>query len=72
MKNFIIKTNQWYESLPTTTGGIFYLSLTLIPHIILTLMTNNHPLSFLWVFSVAIWRISYEFFKDMERGKNKK
>ena len=37
MKKLIIKSNQWYESLPDMKGFIFYLSLIFIPYVILML-----------------------------------
>ncbi len=68
IKNFIIKTNVWYENLPNIKGDIFYLSLIFIPYIILmiTLSDRWHLLSLAWPFSVALWRFSFKVIKDIK------
>jgi len=71
IKKFIIKTNEWYESLPTTKGGLFYIGLIFIPYIILFLSISPewNFLSLLWPFSVAMWRFSYNAIKEFQGQK---
>ena len=63
IKNFITKTNEWYEKLPDLTGFIFYLSLILIPYSILVSM--NIVYSFIWLVAVIAWRVSYKVINEL-------
>jgi hypothetical protein len=66
MKRLIIKSNQWYESLPDMKGSLFYLALIFIPYVILmlTLPKPYYYFSMMWPLLVAIWRFSYQIIKD--------
>ena len=72
IKKFIYKTNVWYESLNNIKGGIFYLSLIFIPYLVLFLtLSKPYYLIFplLWVFIVALWRMSYSMLKETKEDK---
>lgn len=66
MKKFIIKTNEWYESLPKTTGELFYLFLLIAPFITLfcILPIDLLSMSYLWPLLVIIWRLSFDLLKE--------
>lgn len=74
IKRFIIKTNEWYESLPEIKGRLFYLSIIFIPYTLILFLTpfsgvTPSMLSLTWVFLVAMWRTSYFWIKDWENIK---
>lgn len=72
MTKFIIKTNEWYESLSNIKAGLFYLSLIFVPYLIL-LFTLTDPyfayMPLVWVFIVALWRASYGWIIELRKIK---
>ena len=73
MKNWIIKSNQWYENLPEKKGSIFYLCLVFIPYILLNIILIGFiptisPLVCTlscgsWIILVTLWRVLYDIIK---------
>lgn len=75
ISKFIIKTNEWYESLSSIKGGLFYMGLIFIPYSIL-IFTLPSPyylsLPLVWIFIVALWRLVYSYILDYRNIKNTK
>ena len=80
IKKIIIKTNEWYEGLPNIKGDLFYLSLCFIPYILILFLISFDDVSdpngiyptligFMWLLSVAMWRVSYKYIKELENIK---
>lgn len=71
MMNFIVKTNQWYESLSDLKGFIFYLSLVFLPYVALMLFLNKpyFYFSIFWPVLVALWRLSYKIYNEVWEKK---
>lgn len=72
MIKFIIKTNQWYESLSNIKSGIFYLSLIFVSYLILLFSLRDPYFQFMpltWVFLVALWRASYGWIIELRKIK---
>ena len=74
-KILIVKTNEWYENLDKLYSGIFYLSLIFVPFILLGFFSGGVTYSFIWIFLVISWRLSYKghlLIKDYKKMKNGK
>lgn len=73
ISRFIIKTNKWYERLPTLKGSLFYIGLIFIPYLILTFTISDtfYKSPLIWIFLVALWRTSYFWILDYKKLKIK-
>jgi len=68
MKNFIIKSNEWYDNLPEPKRTYFFLIVVFLVFIAQICLINN----FLWIWmafivSIVFWRISYVLFNWKEK-----
>lgn len=68
MKNFIIKSNEWYDDLPEPKRFLFFLLFlvggTLLCELFLFYLDRIQPWPFIiWVSCLTFWRISYTFIK---------
>lgn len=62
MNKLIIKSNEWYESLPELKGSLFFLALVLVPYVLLMIFLNKpyYNFSIVWPVLVGLWRFSYK------------
>lgn len=73
MKNFIIKSNEWYDNLPEPKRTYFFLIVVLFVLIAQISLINN----FLWIWmafivTIVFWRISYTIINLIKDIKNEK
>lgn len=70
MKNFIIKSNEWYDDLPEPKRFLFFLIIVCggvcISNYLLYVTNNPWPFA-IWTLSLVLWRISYSFIKVFEK-----
>lgn len=65
MKNWIVKSNRWYDNLPDTKRFLFFLfvvmgSYTVVQLVIVPYCILAFPI---WVLLLMSWRMSYIFLK---------
>lgn len=66
MKNFIIKSNEWYDDLPEPKRFLLFLIIVCGGVCISNylLYATNNPWPFvIWTLSLVLWRMSYSFIK---------
>lgn len=67
MKNIIIKSNSWFDTLPDAKRTLFFLVAIcgsfLIVQIVSNFILKTPWPTILWLCGVSSWRLSYFFFK---------
>lgn len=69
MKNFIIKSNEWYDDLPELKRFLFFL-LFLVGGLLVCefFLSLDNPWPFvIWTSCLTFWRMSYTFIKAFEK-----
>ena len=70
MKNLIIKTNKWFDSLSEVLSLVVFLSLVYTPFTILMLSINGRSgtiSAMIWILILIIWRLSYNLLKTNKK-----